>query len=124
MQKNRPVNLNLLTISFPVTAIVSILHRISGVLLFLGFPFVLYIFSQSVASAETFAALPDLLQCGWMRAILAGFFIAAGYHFLAGIRHIIMDFGWFESLPAARISAKILMVLLLAGIILGGWWLC
>ena len=50
MKTDRPVNLNLFAFSFPLTAIVSITHRITGIILFGGVAFALYVLDMALAS--------------------------------------------------------------------------
>lgn len=122
-KKSRPVFLNLMKMKFPPMAIVSILHRVSGVLLFIFIPFALYFLQQSLDSSQSFVQLKVLLSTPFMSFLLWVFLSALAYHLLAGIRHILMDFGWGEGLSCARRSAYLLIVLEVIAIILLGVWL-
>ncbi len=124
MKSNRPVNLDLTSMHFPVTAVVSILHRISGVVLFLLIPLLLWMWQYSLSSAEGFTALQQLLvlQAG-VRLLLWIMVVALLYHLSAGIRHLLMDLGFGEKLCYARLSAKfvigiVAILSLLVGVIL------
>lgn len=99
MNDKRPVNLALGTIHFPLPAIVSLLHRISGFALFGVLPAVLWAWQQSLASPESFQALLDTLAFK-----LAAIVVLAGvaYHLVAGIKHLIMDAGIGETLAGGR----------------------
>jgi succinate dehydrogenase / fumarate reductase cytochrome b subunit len=120
IEKTRPINLNLMTIRFPITAIVSILHRLSGVLLFLGVPLLLWAFSYSLSSPDDFAFISSQLSKFSIKLILWGFLTALVYHLIAGIRHFIMDFGFGESLKGGRIGAYLTFILtILFSILLG-----
>ncbi len=110
MNKQRPVNLNLLTIKFPIPAIVSILHRLSGVLVFLLIPFLLWMLHASLSSVEQFDALQDLLQGNVARFILWVTLSALLFHLVAGIRHLLMDVGLGESLRAGQMSAWFVVI--------------
>lgn len=123
MQDQRPVNLNLLTIRFPVTAIVSILHRISGVVLFLALPFMLWMLDVSLQSAESFDAIGALLDKLHMKLIVWVVMSAALYHVLAGIRHLFMDYGWFGQLQSARRAAYVILALFVILALEMGVWL-
>ena len=68
--KNRPKNLNLFTIRLPINAVVSILHRVSGVALFLMLPFILLAFQRSVKSQATYTALAELLNAWFVKLML------------------------------------------------------
>ncbi len=106
MKSKRPVNLKLSTLAFPPMAIASILHRISGIVLFLLFPFVLYVLHLSLASRATFSQLQTMiLICPWTRMALWAFGSALIYHGIAGVRHLLSDMDWGDSLPTARWTA-------------------
>jgi len=102
---NRPVNLNLLTISLPIIGVSSILHRISGLAIFFSFPLVVWLFSVSLKSEESFVVLAHLLQSSFLLKtmtylILVGF----SYHLLAGFKKLLSDaFGIGETLESGRI---------------------
>lgn len=119
--KKRPINLNLFVIHFPITAIISILHRLSGVFLFLMIPILLFCLQSSLeatASREWDSILNGHLGKGLIWLTLSALF----YHLIAGLRHLIMDIGWGESLWVARISAKTILLLgIVYSILLGGW---
>ena len=115
----RPVNLALGTIQFPVPAIVSLLHRISGFALFGLIPAVLWAWQQSLSSPETFAAL-QASDCFKVAALV----VLAGlvYHLVAGIKHLFMDLGVGEDLGTARaLSFATLVVAALLVAALGVW---
>lgn len=123
MNKKRPINLDLSSLKFPPMAIASILHRISGILLFLLMPVMLYILSQSLQSQDSFIQINTLLAGAFYKFVLWAFSVSLAYHVLAGIRHLIMDMGLGEHLSTARRTA--VLVIVLAGIcaILLGIWL-
>lgn len=123
MNKQRPVNLDLFTFKFPLTAIISILHRISGVLLFLLIPLLLWMLNASLGDPVRFAELQILLSSPLSKLVLLSFLAALFYHLLAGIRHIIMDAGWGEDLEKARRSARWLIALTAIFVLLAGIWL-
>lgn len=107
----RPINLNLLTIRFPITAIVSILHRISGFLLFLAIPLFLAIMALTLQSPETFFTVQSCFRHPLIKFLILGFLLALFYHLFAGIRHLLMDAGIAEELKTARWSAGLVIVL-------------
>ncbi len=109
----RPINLDLTSFSYPPMVIASILHRISGVVLFLLLPMMLYFFSLSLQSSISFSQLQAKLGEPGYKFFLWAFGAALIYHVLAGIRHLVMDCGWGESLVAARRSAQVVIVLAL-----------
>ena len=102
---NRPVNLNLLTISLPIIGLSSILHRISGVAVFFSFPLIVWVFSISLKSENSFLMLSNLLQNSIaFKAIIFLILVGFSYHLLAGIRKLISDaFGVGETLESGRV---------------------
>ncbi len=119
----RPVFLNLWRIKFPITAIVSILHRISGVLIFLFLPIALYLLSQTLNSQASFDQITNSLTTHvGLQLILWVLVVAVFGHLFAGIRHLLMDAGIGESLPAGRVSAwGVLILAILIAIFFGIW---
>ena len=108
-------SLNLLTIKFPITAIVSILHRISGILLFLAIPLLLWVFSESLASAEKYASIKTVLNSVTVKLILWFLYSALFYHLLAGIRHILIDLRVGSSKETSQLTARIVLILAILG---------
>lgn len=90
-KQNAPVFLNLTQIRFPVTAIVSILHRLSGLLLFLALPLLIYALQQSLHSQESFAALISQIDALPIKIILAILLWSLFHHLLAGLRFLLLD---------------------------------
>lgn len=120
----RPVNLDLKTMHFPIPAIVSILHRISGVVLFIFIPILLYILQASLKSPDSFTQLQTCLTYPISKLFVLGLLAAFVYHFFAGMRHIIMDMGFGEDLSTMRASAKAVLILaILTTIMLAGVWI-
>ena len=113
MQKNqskiRPKNLNLFTIRLPINAVVSILHRASGVGLFLSIPLILLAFKASVDSPSNYFLLTHMLNNWYVKLLLIGLAWAFFHHFFAGIRHLLQDIHWMTSLNNARLSSRILL---------------
>ena len=83
--KKRPKNLDLTTIQLPLPGKVSILHRVSGAGMFLCFPLLLWLFSASLTSAESFATFKALFSTLPAKVVLAGLIWAFVHHFCAGI---------------------------------------
>jgi len=107
---NRPVNLDLRTIRMPFMATLSILHRISGIILFFGMPILLWILHETLQSAEGFNSITVLLENTFYRLILLGILAAFGYHVIAGIKHLFMDRGIGDTLEGAKISSKLVVI--------------
>lgn len=86
-------------------AVVSILHRVSGVFLFLAIPVLIYWLALSVRSPEDYAAATSFFASPWSRLIGLVLAWALVHHFFTGIRYLLMDISIGEYLPLARISA-------------------
>lgn len=123
MSKKKPVNLDLWTIHFPIPAIISILHRISGFILFLSIPLFLWLLDDSLRSADAYAALQTCLAHPFIKLIVWGVLSALVYHVVAGVRHLIMDLGYLETKEAGRLTAKIVLVVSVLFILVVGIWL-
>jgi len=123
MNKKRPINLDITTLHFPVMSITSIMHRLSGILVFFLLPMMLYYLQQSLQSAASFQKLQHLLQQPLHKLILWAFSSALIYHFMAGIRHMIADFGYGEVVTTAKKTAWVLIILTVITTISLGVWL-
>lgn len=123
VNQKRPVNLDLGTLKFPAMAIASILHRISGLVMFLLLPFMLYFLDLSLKSEASFTELHNLLASSYCRLLLWAFSTALVYHLLAGIRHMIMDMGYGEHVCAGRRSAVVVIALAVVLTIFLGIWI-
>jgi len=119
----RPVYLNLFTMKFPPAAIASILHRLSGVVLFLFIPLMLWGLAQSLASANTFQGLQDFFTAPLMKVTLWLVLVSLVYHLLAGIRHLLMDVHLADSRLAGKITALLTFGVVAVIAILIGMWL-
>ncbi len=123
VKKQRPVNLDLQTIRFPITAIASILHRVSGVITFVAVGILLLLLGTSLFSPAGFLTAAPIMNSFFVKFIMWGILPALAYHAVVGIRHLLMDFGYLEeTLEAGTRSAKISFVItvvlsLLAGVL-------
>ncbi len=109
--KNRPKNLNLLSIRFPINAVVSILHRASGMALFLILPLVLWALQASLESQKSYDGLQVWMHHSSMKLLFIGLAWAFFHHFFAGFRHLGMDAHMMTDLPKARLTSRIVMCL-------------
>jgi succinate dehydrogenase / fumarate reductase cytochrome b subunit len=87
----RPVFLNLLRIRLPIGGIVSILHRVTGVLLALSIPLLLYLLQQALTDAATFAALMSALRSPGAKLLTLLAVVVLAQHFFSGLRHLLLD---------------------------------
>ena len=110
--KPRPVFLNLLAIRQPLPAIVSILHRVSGALLFvIGIPLLLWGVQMSLASPDAFAQFKIVVAHPFSKLILLALAWAYIHHLLAGLRHLALDLHVGVDLAPARRSSAIVLVI-------------
>lgn len=108
VKKQRPVNLDLSTIRFPVTAIASILYRISGVITFVAVGILLWLLGLSLSSPEGFLQAAAVMDSFIVKFIMWGILTALAYHIVGGVRHMLMDFGYLgETLQIGTRSAQI-----------------
>jgi succinate dehydrogenase / fumarate reductase cytochrome b subunit len=119
----RPVNLDLSTIKFPVTAIVSITHRVTGVAIFLALPILLWMLDRSLASPESFADLKELMTSPLVKLVVWAILAVLLYHLVAGIRHLVMDAGVGETLEGGQRGAKLVFIISVVLILLVGGWI-
>lgn len=108
-KKQRPKNLNLFTIRLPVNAVVSIMHRASGVVLFLVQPLLLWALYLSLRNEQGYSAVSIQLQQWPVKLLLTGLAWAFFHHFYAGIRHLAMDVHWMTTLQKARFSSRVVL---------------
>ena len=114
---------HLLRYRFPITAIASIFHRISGIILFLFIPALLWVLSISLHSGRCFAYLAWVFQGGVVRFFLWLFLSALLYHLLAGVKHLFMDMGYFETMPSGKAASIVVIVVSVVLMIALGVWL-
>ena len=107
LSSERPVNLDLTTFRFPITAIASILHRVAGVILFFGSFILMALLGMSLENEAGFADTLALLENGFVSFIVWGVLAALAYHFVAGVKHLFMDMGYGETLESGRLFAKV-----------------
>ena len=120
--KKRPVyrNIHITQIvgyRLPPAGIVSILHRVSGVLMFLLLPFVIWLFDVSLSSEVSYERFTSTFVAGlwffpgwFMKLVALALIWAVLHHFIAGVRHLWMDTTHSVSLDQGRISAWVTLV--------------
>ena len=114
MNHKRPKHLALMQIRLPLPGILSILHRLSGVLMFLLLPAILYLLQTSLASPEAFARYHQCLSHDLSKLIMLGLVWAYAHHFCAGIRYLLLDVHCGTELKSARTSSYIVFAVSLA----------
>lgn len=121
MNDKRPVNLDLSTVSFPITAIASILHRITAVVTWVGLGFLLVLLSYALGSEQEYTSMSQSMQSNFLLQFVAwGFLTAFAYYCLASAKHIIQDFGFFEDFEGgSRLSWGVIIVGVVLGLLAG-----
>ncbi|MBX9912477.1 MAG: succinate dehydrogenase, cytochrome b556 subunit [Pseudomonadaceae bacterium] len=123
MKSQRPVNLDLRTIKLPITAYTSILHRASGIILFVGLAIMLYALDKSLASEEGFAQVKACMTSPIAKLVIWGLLSALLYHLVAGVRHLVMDMGVGETLEGGKLGSQIVLAVSAVIIVLVGVWI-
>lgn len=117
----RPKNLNLLTIRFPLNAVVSIQHRISGTILFMLLPAMLWGLQASLAGEAQYQAIVGASHHWLFKLCLIwvswGFF----HHFYAGVRHLVQDVLGTGGLRTARVSSRLVLLLVALSVAVFAW---
>lgn len=126
MQKKRPVFLDLLEIRLPVMALTSIFHRLSGVVLVLSLPLLVYLFDLSLRDDAGFSQVAAMLRQTEIKLLLTLLAFAISHHLLAGIRHLLIDLDIGVKRRHAIRSAWLvnLVGLLVAVVLVMGVWSC
>ena len=122
LKKKRPVYIDLVRIRLPLPGFVSILHRISGILLFLLAFWLLSLLDRSLGSPEGYAQVRELIAQPFAKLVLLAAGWAFLHHFCAGIRYLLIDMHVGVDLPTARATSwAVLAVSLFLTILLGAW---
>jgi succinate dehydrogenase / fumarate reductase cytochrome b subunit len=122
VKDKRPVNLDFKTLRLPLPAITSILHRISGVVVFGGVFVLLWLLSSSLQSERGFTDVQNWLTAPLVKVVVWGILAGLLYHLIAGVKHLIMDMGIGETLEGAKTSAKLVVIISVIAIVLAGVW--
>jgi len=98
----------------PLPAFVSIAHRVSGAVLFLMIPVILWLLHISLDSAQSFAAFKTVVGHPLVKIILLGILWAYMHHLCAGVRHLAMDLHIGLELETARATSVAVLVVSIA----------
>lgn len=105
---------DLMKYRLPWAGKVSILHRVSGALMFLLIPFVLYLFDKSVTSEVSFEVFKAFVSYPLVKLIILALIWAYLHHFCAGIRFLLLDMHWGVDKASSALSAKVVLIISLA----------
>lgn len=123
MKDKRPVNLDLTQFSFPLPALTSIVHRVTGVALFVAVAILMYFLELSLSSEEGFNAAKECLSGVFVKLIIWGIVAALLYHLVAGIKHLLMDMGIGETLEGGVLGSKVVIAVSVVLILAAGVWI-
>ena len=124
MKDNRPVNLDLTTVRFPITAIASILHRVCAVIVWVGVGFYLIALHSLLSSEASFKQFHELMETSFLAQFVAwGLLSAFSYYCTGSVKHIIQDFGYFEDFEGGKLISWAAIALggllsILAGVVI------
>jgi len=93
MQPNRPTSPHLQIYRLPLTGIVSISHRITGVFLAFGLLLFVYLLSAIASGQQSYMAMQEIMSLWLLRLLYWGFIYALFFHLCHGVRHLIWDAG-------------------------------
>jgi|TARA_A200000159_G_scaffold75396_1_gene70076 succinate dehydrogenase / fumarate reductase cytochrome b subunit len=105
-----------------VIALASISHRIAGVVLFVGLAVLLYALEVSLSSEAGFETVKTWMNSAVGKVITWGLLSALAYHFVAGVKHLILDGSDAESLLAATWAARITLAVSAILMGLAAYW--
>jgi succinate dehydrogenase / fumarate reductase cytochrome b subunit len=103
--KRRPVFLDLTRIHLPITAVLSITHRLTGILLFLLIPPLVYMFDLSLANQQGYDRVVSLFDHWGTRLLFILLLWGFTHHLLAGIRYLLIDIDIGVGRESSRITA-------------------
>lgn len=113
-KKKRPIYLNLVQIRLPLPAFISILHRVSGALLFASGVWLLFLLDRSLGSEEGFESVRRYTGFLMVKLALLALIWAYCHHFCAGIRYLFLDLDKGGDLATARLTSVVVLVASLA----------
>jgi len=117
----RPVYLNLFRIHLPLAGWVSILHRMSGALLFAALPLGVWALSVSLSDEAGYRRMVDVAAHPLAKLAMLGLVWAFAHHFFAGLRHLALDVHWGGDLRQARLSSLLVMLAGAIVMLLAAW---
>ncbi len=106
----RPMSPHLQIYDLPLTAKLSILHRITGTMLFIGLILMIWVLAVAANGAESWQGMQAFLSSWFGKTILFGFTFALYYHLCSGIRHLLWDIGKGLTLEDSQRSNLIVLI--------------
>lgn len=124
MRGQRPYDFDLARLRLPLPAWASLLHRLSGLVLFVALPLLQYLLHLSLSGPAGYARAAGWIDSIPGRTLTALLLWALLHHVLAGLRHLALDVGLGVNLRAARASAAVVVwaAPFLSLAVLALWW--
>ncbi len=107
----------------PITAWASITHRASGVFIFAGMAVLLWALDASLTSPESFVSVQETLASPLAKLVIWAVVAGLIYHSVAGVKHLVMDFGIGETMEGGVLGARIVIAVSVVLILLAGIWI-
>ena len=108
--RERPLSPHLSIYRWPITMTFSILHRVTGVALSIGFAMLAAWLLSAAIGVDAYDRFANVMQSVGGRALLVLFSIAFFYHLANGVRHLIWDLGYGFEIPQANASSWVVLV--------------
>lgn len=116
---------SLMQYRFTLIALASILHRLSGVILFFLIPFVLWLLHLSLSSEANFLLVKDFMGSPVVAFFMWMTLSALFYHLIAGTKHLLMDAGYFDEKTSGKMASIVVIILgIVATFGIGVWMIC
>ncbi|MDH5423842.1 MAG: succinate dehydrogenase, cytochrome b556 subunit [Gammaproteobacteria bacterium] len=108
---SRPIYLNLIKIKLPISGIISIFHRLTGLLLFVAIPVSLYLLQLSITDLDSFNTVSALMLHPLSRFFVLLVIWSFVHHFITGMRFLLIDLEFFLHRNTSRTSAWAVVVI-------------
>lgn len=108
-EDNRPMSPHLQVYDLPLTGKLSIFHRATGVVLFIGLILMMLVLAAAAGGPESWQSMHGFLSSWFGKLILFGFTFSLYYHFCNGIRHLFWDIGKGLELIEAQKTGKVVI---------------
>ena len=108
---------------WPLSAITSGLHRLSGIFIFVGVAFLLYLLELSLQSETGFTQVLALLDNFFVKLLAWAVLSGLLYHLIAGVKHMIMDLGYGETIRGGTLGSLLIILLSAPAMIVAGIWI-
>jgi len=123
MKTARPTYISLTKFAWPLPAMASITHRITGMLLFVGLAFLLYLLDESLASPQGLDNARALLALPLPKLLLFAVVATLIYHLVAGVKHLLLDFDIGDTIEGGKLAAQLTIAVSAILIVIAGVWL-